>query len=102
VIPADDNVKVTAGTENGRPVFLLEGRNNGFVKGWVLEPADAKITAGDPLQIETGGTDAKIWVVMFVGSGRAPVAQVSGSGMQTVHKVGDRTTSFDGARLVVK
>jgi hypothetical protein len=102
VIPADDNVEVTAGTEGGRPMFLLEGRNNGFVKGWVLEPADAKITAGDPLQIETDGTDAKIWVVMFVGSGKPPVARVSGSGMRSVLKIGDRTTSFDSPRLVVK
>jgi hypothetical protein len=102
VIPADDNVKVTASTESGRPVFLLEGRNNGFVKGWVLEPADAKITTGDPLKIETGGSDANIWVVMFVGSGKPPVAQVSGSGMQTIIKIGDRTASFDGSRLVIK
>jgi len=102
VIPADDNVKVTAGTEAGRPMFLLEGRKNGFVKGWVLEPADARITAGDPLTIETDGTEAKIWVVMFVGSGKPPAAQINGSGMQTVVKIGDRTTSFDGARIVVK
>ena len=83
-------------------MFLLEGRNNGFVKGWVLEPADARITASDPLKIETGRTDTKIWVVMFVGSGKPPVAQVSGSGMRSVLKIGDRTTSFDSPRLVVK
>lgn len=40
----DDGVKASGGTEGGRPTFLLQGRNNGFVKGWVVHPAEAKVS----------------------------------------------------------
>jgi len=97
----DGEVKVSSGSEGGRPVFVLKGRN-GFVKGWVLHPADAKVTAGDPLQIEASGADATIWVAMLVGAGEAPAGRISGSDMQTKLTVRRKTVSFDGARVTTR
>jgi hypothetical protein len=40
----NDGIVATSGQEVGRPMFLLKGHNNGFVKGWVVHPADAKVS----------------------------------------------------------
>ena len=80
-------IKVTNSTEGERQTFLLNGKN-GWVKGWVLHPADAKINVGDPLQIESKGSDADIWVAMVVGKGQPPTGTISGSGMGTTLKLG--------------
>ena len=98
----DDGIKSSTGKEAGRPFFLLNGRN-GYVKGWVLHPADATIKAGDPLQVDAKGKDAKIWMVMHVAPGKTQAkAAVSGDGMQSVLKVGGQTIRFDGKRIEVK
>ena len=99
--PNDDGVKSEAGTESGRPFFLLKGRN-GYVKGWVLHPADAAIKTGDPLQVTTKGTNAKIWVVMHVGAGDPAKAVIEGTGMGTVLSVAGREVTFDGKRIKCK
>ena len=100
--PNDDGVLSASGTENGRPYFLLTGRN-GHVKGWVLHPADAAIKTGDPLQVTTQGTDARIWVVMHVAPGKQPAtATIAGEGTQSVLTVGGRTVQFDGNRIRAK
>jgi len=41
---SNDDIVATSGQEAGRPMFLLKGHNNGFVKGWVLHPAEAKVS----------------------------------------------------------
>ncbi len=93
----DDDVKVSAGTEAGRPMFLMQGRD-GYLKGWVLHPADAKVQAGDPLRVETQGSDADIWVVMLVGPGaKAPAAEISGTGLGSKLKVGPMEVTYDAA-----
>jgi hypothetical protein len=99
--PNDDGVKSEAGTESGRPFFLLTGRN-GHVKGWVLHPSDAKITVGDPLRIETKAANAKIWVVMRAAPGKPPVANVSGAGMKSKLEVAGQTVAFDQDRITVE
>jgi hypothetical protein len=99
----DDDVKSSGGQEAGRPMFLLRGRNDGFVKGWVLHPANAEVAAkGDPLQISVKGADADIWVVMFVGQGEPPVATVSGEGLNSVLTVAGHKVRFDAQANRVK
>jgi hypothetical protein len=97
-IKSDDGIVSSQGTEAGRPFFLLKGRN-GYVKGWVLHPADATIKVGDPLQIETKGANARIWLAMYVGSGEPCVARIAASGMESRLDVAGRTIRFDGQRV---
>ena len=101
-LDAADNIKAGAGTEAGRPTFLLKGRRDGFTKGWVLTPADAQVRAGDPLQISTKGTDADILVVMVVGRGTPPQGRVAGRGLESRLQVAGRQIGFDAGsgRLV--
>ena len=88
-------VRVETSTFAGRPSFLMRGDANGYVQGWVLHPADAKVIAGDPLRVETSGGDADIWIVMFVGSGAMPNAQISGQGLETTLSVNRLHLRFD-------
>ena len=98
----DDGIEVETGSESGRPTFTLRGRDGGFVKGWVVAPADAELgEAGDPLRVTTTGTDADIWVVMFTGKGEPPAATITGSGIQSTFTLGGSSLKFDGERLSV-
>jgi hypothetical protein len=117
-----DGIVASSGEEAGRPMFLLKGHNEGFVKGWVLHPADAKVSfvetrvtprkttlpwqkgpaapekvefARDPLHIAVKGGDADIWVVMLVGQGAPPEAVVTGAALDSVLTVGGRKARFD-------
>jgi hypothetical protein len=89
----DDGIAVTAGTEAGRPTFLMKGANDAFVKGWVLAAADAKVTAGDPLQVSVKATDTDILIVMYVGKGDVPTATVKDGAVT----VAGKTISLDTA-----
>ncbi len=93
----DDNIEIVEGIEDERLTFLLEGKN-GWVKGWVLHPLAPELHAGDPLQITTRGTDADIWLVMFVGSGRVPIGIVTGMELETTIQIGTAKLSFDEVR----
>ena len=93
----DDGVKATGGREGDRPMFLLKGRT-GWVKGWVVHPADAELKAtGDPLQINVKGGDADIWVVMLAGQGEPPAATVTGTGLDSVLAVAGQKVRFSAA-----
>jgi hypothetical protein len=123
----DDGIVATSGQEAGRAMFLLKGHNNGFVKGWVVHPAEAKVSfvetrvtprkaqppgdktpaaqtgmARDPLQITVKSGHADIWVVMWVGQGAPPEATVAGSGLDSVLSVPGRKVRFDGEANRVK
>lgn len=91
----DDNIGVDTGREAGRPAFILAGRNESYVKGWVMHPADAIIEMGDPLRIRMIDKDANIWVVMLVGAGRPPTASITGSGLDGKLTVDGVTISYD-------
>ncbi len=91
----DGDIKVSKGSEAGRPQFQMKG-GNGVVTGWVVSPANAKITStGDPMRIEVSGSDADIWVVMFVGKTDEPKVSFSGSGLETKVKIYNVTLQFD-------
>ncbi len=92
----DEGIRVASAQEGGRPAFLLTGANQGYVKGWVLHPADARIEAeAGRLQIHTRGQNAQIWVAMAVGQGTPPAGAVQGQGLQSVLQVGQIRVRYD-------
>jgi hypothetical protein len=91
----DGGVTATVGMEGGLPTFLLRGDRDSYLKGWVLHPKAALVTAGDPLQVSISGANAEIWIATFVGRGIPPVATVTGTGMATVLEVGNVRLRYD-------
>ncbi len=92
----DDGVEAELKPDGDRPGFILRGRNDSYVRGWVLHPADADLDRkDDALRIETAGREAKILVVMLVGTGELPEGRIEGRGMDTVLHVDDRAVQFD-------
>lgn len=61
-----------------------------------MHPADATAKPGDPLQIETKGTDGDIWVAMLVGSSRPPTVNVTGNGLGSSLDLGKARVRFGG------
>lgn len=76
-------------------LFLLRGGSDSYLKGWVLHPKAAVVTAGDPLQVSISGANAEIWIATFVGRGIPPVATVTGTGMAAVLEVGNVRLRYD-------
>ncbi len=91
----DAQIRVHLGRENGLNTFVLRGHHHSYLKGWVLSPQEAVVTAVEPLQVNVAAADTDIWIVMIVGQGIAPVAEVTGTGMTTQLKVGDVIVSYD-------
>jgi hypothetical protein len=89
--PASHGVRIEAAPQG----FLLRGRANGAVRGWVLTPPAAKIVAGDPVQVSVSGVRAEIFVVLWIGAGEPPAATVSGSGLDSVLAIGQTKVRFD-------
>ncbi len=97
-----DGISITQDREAGRPTFLLKGRNNGFVKGWVIHPRESSITdSEDPLQIKTEGQNEEIWLVLFVGQGVPPKAKVSGKGLESKVEITGKTVQWQKGRLEI-
>jgi hypothetical protein len=95
----DDGVEAELKPDGDRPGFLLRGRHDSYVRGWVLHPSDARLgRKDDALQIETAGREADILVVMLVGRGEPPAARIEGRGMDTVLHVDGRQVRYDAAR----
>jgi hypothetical protein len=90
-LPESHGVKIAAAPRG----FLLNGRANGTVRGWVLTPADAKITAADPVQVSVTGDKAQIMVVMWIGAGEPPAADVAGSGLDSAITIAGHKVRFD-------
>jgi hypothetical protein len=90
-----DRVRVTTGSEAGRPVFTLHGDDDAYLKGWVLHPAGAVIESTDPLRITVHARDTEIWVVMVAGRGTPSRAQIDGAGLRSVVRANGRTVRFD-------
>ncbi|MDJ0708497.1 MAG: hypothetical protein QNJ46_34950 [Leptolyngbyaceae cyanobacterium MO_188.B28] len=86
----DGGITVSLGQEGVVRTFLLQGNNNSYLKGWILSPHDITLRAGDPLQIETEGATTNLWVVMQIGTGLPPIAQVTSSDLAT-----DLATNLD-------
>jgi Ca2+-binding RTX toxin-like protein len=91
-------ITATSAQEGNLQTFLLTGKQNSYLKGWILNPSNVIIRAGDPLQIETTGSTTNIWVVMVVGTGTPPMANVSGSGLNSKLLLGNAQVYFDVAK----
>jgi len=92
----DGGVRVRAGPESSSvPTFVLRGKRNSYVKGWVLRPANARLEIGDPLRIQTDGTVAAIWVVLAIGTGTPPDGHVAGGGRSASLQLGPRHVWYD-------
>lgn len=75
-------VTMSRSYEDNVPVVTLRGKNDSFLKAWVMSPAAVEITTGDPLQIQLKAADANIWIVLLTGKGKPPVGKVEGKGLQ--------------------
>ncbi len=71
------------GVESGRQFFILRGRGDSWVKAWILSDEGSGIKVAKPFQIQLNAASAKIWVAMLIGTGIAPVATITGSGMES-------------------
>lgn len=93
----DAEITAIAGQEGDVKTFVLQGNNDSFLKGWILNPSDVTVSAGDPLKVETAGRDRNIWIVMMVGQGTPPSAEIEGTGLGSKLRVGDALVYFDAA-----
>ena len=97
-----DDVQVTRGTESGRPVVTLSGRDGGYAKIWLISPADGRDNGGDdPVAFETKASGGHVWVVIYTGKGTAPTAEITGEGMNSRVTVQGRTLHYDSTRSVL-
>ncbi|MEO1742084.1 MAG: calcium-binding protein, partial [Cyanobacteria bacterium J06629_9] len=94
---------VTTATESGVTTFLMRGQQDSYLKGWVLNPSNVTVSLADPnvadspLQITTTASSTDIWVVMLVGTGAPPEANITGSGLDSQLTVGNTVVSFDSS-----
>lgn len=65
------------------------------VRGWVLTPAEAKVTAAKPVQVSVSGEKAEILVALWIGAGEPPAASVAGSGLESVPSIGQNKVRCD-------
>jgi len=92
---SNGGVSVTTGQEGVLSTFTLTGKNNSYVKGWILNPTNASVIAGDPLKVITTGSNANIWVAMLTGKGVPPIGTVTGTGMNAVLSVSNMRVYYD-------
>lgn len=80
----DDGVELDLLRDGPRHGFILRGRNDSYVRGWILHPADARLyREEDALRVETTGIETRILVVMLVGTGESPGGRIEGEGIDT-------------------
>lgn len=89
--------QVTVESSAGRPSFTLgHPGEDGYLRGWVLHPADAVIQTGaGRLFFNVNGEDADLWVVMAVGTGSAPSPVISGVGMDSQFSLHGTLLTYD-------
>jgi PKD repeat protein len=83
--------------EGGLPTFTLQGEDNAYLKGWVLGAAAIDLQASVNIRASLQASNLKLWVVMAMGRGSAPVAEVSGSGLSAQLQVANRVLSYNSA-----
>lgn len=96
---ANDQLPTTTGTEDGRPYFLIRGKDNSYVKGWVLSPSNAYITENDKrLQVKVDNVkNTEIWVVMAVGQGTPVVGDITGNELASVLTVEGVSVAYNSS-----
>jgi PKD repeat protein len=81
--------------EGGVPTFTVEGSDGAFLKGWILGPSGVSLEIGRSVRASVNAANMRMWVVMAVGRGAAPEAEITGSGLLAQVRLGDRVLSFD-------
>ena len=94
----DGDIISTVSKENGLNTFVLRGKNNSYLKGWIIHENPVKVISGDPLQVNFSGSNTNIWVVMILGQGIPPVATVEGTGMETKLKIDHTVIDYNAQR----
>ncbi|MCC5844704.1 MAG: PKD domain-containing protein [Verrucomicrobia bacterium] len=84
------NLPLFTGEEDGVPTFTLRGENGGYLKGWMIYPADGSFFEGNRVSYSFEANDAEIWVVMAMGRGAAPSARIEGEGLDAEWILGQR------------
>ncbi len=78
--------------ENGINTFTIQGENNSYLKGWVINPNEVEIKIEDPLQVKVSGANTNnIWVVLIVGKGIPPTAKLEGEGINAQLIINNQT-----------
>jgi hypothetical protein len=78
--PAETNI--TLGNENNLSIFIINGRNGSWLKGWLYNDQDATYNnTKDLLRIIKYGFNANFKIVMALGMGSVPVATRTTSGL---------------------
>ena len=91
----DGDIISTVGRENSLNIFVLRGKNNSYLKGWIIPQNPVTVISGDPLQVQVSGSNTNIWIVMMVGQGIPPVATLEGTGMETKLKIDNTVIGYN-------
>ena len=88
--PAETNI--TLENENNLSTFIIRGRNESCLKGWLYNYQDATYNnTKDVLRIIKYGDSANFKIVMALGMGAQPIAYRTGNGI----KIADICINFD-------
>lgn len=90
-------VNASSGEEDGRPFFLLQGRNGSYLKGWVLTSTGVHIHAVNPVRVNVAEKSTRIWTVLLIGKGEPPKARISGRGMDSRFEAGEVKVAYSAA-----
>ncbi|MDJ0747348.1 MAG: hypothetical protein QNJ32_28970 [Xenococcaceae cyanobacterium MO_167.B27] len=91
----DGGIISTVSRENNLNIFVLRGKNNSYLKGWIIHQNPVTVGSGDPLQVQVSGSNTNIWIVMMLGQGIPPVATVEGTGMETKLKIDNTVIGYN-------
>ena len=89
------NRHVVTGIEGGVPAFTVRGEGDAYLKGWILGPPGIDLQADAQVRASVQAGNLKLWVVMAMGRGAAPVADISGSGLNAQVRIGDRVLTHN-------
>lgn len=90
--PDPRETSITLGNENNLSIFIIQGRNESWLKGWLYN--DQETTCNNSrgiLQIIKRGFEANFKIVMALGMGVAPIANRTDYGLQ----IADVCINFD-------
>ncbi len=81
----DAGISTNIAEDNQRSAFLLQGKNQGYIKGWCMNHENYSFQGHDPLYLETPPNYLDtLWVVLLVGQGNEPEKDISGDKMNSL------------------
>lgn len=82
-------------TGEGVPTFLVRGEEDAYLKGWIFGPPGVDLETGAQIRASLSASNLSLWVVMAMGRGSAPVAEITGSGLNAQVRIGNRQLSYN-------